>query len=72
MFSITSQVIPIWSRNKSSILVYEGNKFLSDKGIDTRFLVMKGMISLFHYMMGIIWLGRGEGGGGGGEEEGEL
>ena len=31
---------------------------------------MKGMISLFHYMMGIIWLGRGEGGGGG-EEGGE-
>ena len=30
---------------------------------------MKGMISLFHYMMGIIWLGRG-GGEGGGEGEG--
>ena len=30
------------------------------------------MISLFHYMMGIIWLGRGgEGGGGEGEGGGE-
>ena len=32
---------------------------------------MKGMISLFHYMMGIIWLGRGGEGGGGGGGEGE-
>ena len=29
------------------------------------------MISLFHYMMGIIWLGRGGEGGGEGEGEGE-
>ena len=32
---------------------------------------MKGMISLFHYMMGIIWLGRGGEGGEGGEGGGE-
>ena len=33
---------------------------------------MKGIISLFHDMMGIIWLGRGEGGGGEGGGGGEL
>ena len=51
--------------------MFEGNQFLSSIGMDTIFLVIKGIISLFLDRMGINWLvGGGEGGGGeGGEGE---
>ena len=51
--------------------MFEGNQFLSFIGMDTIFLVMKGIISLF---LDPMWINRsgGEGGGGEGGGEGEI
>ena len=50
--------------------MFEGNQFLSSIGMDTIFLVMKGIISLFLDRMGINRSGGGGGGGEGGGGEG--
>ena len=47
--------------------MFEGNQFLSSIGMDTIFLVIKGIISLFLDRMGINRSGGGGGGEGGGE-----
>ena len=48
--------------------MFEGNQFLSFIGMDTIFLVMKGIISLF---LDRMWINR-SGGGGGGEGGGKI